>query len=235
VALDNLIADFGEDPGLAATILRTGYEYRRRANDARRAGKGMVLEPGLIRWTITEGPFRDLFVVIDTINNRILWGNRDDGIIGDVKRPINSEHDFFQRPIETLWNLRDGSEENLGKKEMNDKEVAGFRVLKDKEQEKGVFDITVWADVETGLPVEVEIISRESADKPENMRTVLKDFEFDVEMDPSLFAVPPTETDRSHETEKFTIYGPDGLEKEVLQVITEKDVHLSAPSGDPKR
>ena len=58
----------------------------------------MVLEPGLIRWTITEGPFRDLFVVIDTINNRILWGNRDDGIIGDVKRPINSEHDFFKDP-----------------------------------------------------------------------------------------------------------------------------------------
>jgi len=38
VLIDSLIADFGEDPGLAATILRTGHEYRRRANDARREG-----------------------------------------------------------------------------------------------------------------------------------------------------------------------------------------------------
>jgi len=36
--IDSLIADFNDHPGLAATILRTGYEYHRRANDARREG-----------------------------------------------------------------------------------------------------------------------------------------------------------------------------------------------------
>jgi len=36
--IDSLIADFGDHPGLAATILRTGHEHRRRANDARREG-----------------------------------------------------------------------------------------------------------------------------------------------------------------------------------------------------
>jgi tetratricopeptide (TPR) repeat protein len=35
---DRLVVDFGKDAGLAATILRTGYEYHRRANDARREG-----------------------------------------------------------------------------------------------------------------------------------------------------------------------------------------------------
>jgi len=36
--IDRLIIDFNDHPGLAATILRTGHEYRRRANDARRQG-----------------------------------------------------------------------------------------------------------------------------------------------------------------------------------------------------
>jgi len=148
-------------------------------------------------------------LVIDTINNRILWVNHDGRIIGDVKRPENSEHKFLQKPIETLWNLRDGSEENLGKKEMDDKEVTGFRIH--KEQKEGVFDIIVWAEEETGLPVEVEIIARESTDKPGIMRIVLRDFEFDVEMDASLFGVSPKETDRPDETGKFIIHPGAGI------------------------
>ena len=172
-------------------------------------GKGMVLEPGLIRWTISEGPFRDLFLVIDTINNRMLWVNRDGMIIGDVKRPENSQRQFLQKPIEALWNLRDGSEENLGKKEMDDKEVTGFRVH--KEQKKGVFDIMVWAEEETGLPIEVEIIGRESTNGPESIRILLRDFKFDVEMNASLFGVAPADIDRPDETGKLIILPGVGI------------------------
>ena len=36
--IDRLIADFGDHPGLACVVMRSGHGYRRRANDARRAG-----------------------------------------------------------------------------------------------------------------------------------------------------------------------------------------------------
>ena len=36
--IDRLIADFGEHPGLACVVTRSGHGYRRRANDARREG-----------------------------------------------------------------------------------------------------------------------------------------------------------------------------------------------------
>jgi len=36
--IDRLIADFGDHPGLACVVTRSGHGYRRRANDARRGG-----------------------------------------------------------------------------------------------------------------------------------------------------------------------------------------------------
>jgi len=37
-AIDSLIADFGDHPGLAGVVLRSAHGYRRRANDAQRQG-----------------------------------------------------------------------------------------------------------------------------------------------------------------------------------------------------
>jgi len=36
--IDRLVVDFGEHPGLAGVVTRSGHGYRRRANDARREG-----------------------------------------------------------------------------------------------------------------------------------------------------------------------------------------------------
>jgi len=72
---------------------------------------------------------------------------------------------------------QDGTEEELSFKQINGRTVKGFH------SPGKLNDFTVWADVETQLPVYVEV--RQDQLK----RTIIgEDFEFDVDFDPSLFS-----------------------------------------------
>jgi outer membrane lipoprotein-sorting protein len=78
--------------------------------------------------------------------------------------------------ITELQNNPDVSIESLGEKEIDGRIAKGFRAI-DPDGE-----VTVWADPETALPIRMEQTWRQ-------MQFVFTDFQFDVEMDESLFSM----------------------------------------------
>jgi outer membrane lipoprotein-sorting protein len=95
------------------------------------------------------------------------------------------------KPINNLWNLRDGTEEKLGKRDIDGQTAEGFRVL----QEDKIFqnDITIWAHPKTAVPILVEMISTLQDDSSKSMTWTMNNFDLDVELDESMFSLdlPP--------------------------------------------
>ena len=75
--------------------------------------------------------------------------------------------------------LIEESETELGEKEIDGRAVKGYRVAKGNQ----VF--TVWADANTGQPIEMNMTALQG-----KVEMTMCDFEFDVELDESLFDVP---------------------------------------------
>lgn len=94
---------------------------------------------------------------------------------------------FCSKPVENLWNLRDGTEEQLGEKEIDGQRVTGFRVFqKDQYFE---YDITIWADFESGAPALVEITAKPLEDSYPSIKWTMEKFDLDVEPDEELFSL----------------------------------------------
>ncbi len=83
--------------------------------------------------------------------------------------------------IETLRKLEDGAEELLGQKEMDGKLVYGFKVI------MAGRDFVIWADLKSGLPVRIEIQQAMYG----AMKIIMTDFEYNIDMDESLFSLEP--------------------------------------------
>lgn len=85
--------------------------------------------------------------------------------------------------VNALRALPAQADEELGEKSLGGRSVQGYRVT------AGDASITVWIDKETRELVQVE---KEYASAP-GMNSVMKDFQFDVNLDDSLFALVPPE------------------------------------------
>ena len=116
---------------------------------------------------------------------------------------------FCTKPIENLWNVRDGTEEQLGEKEINGQHVTGFRVL--QEDQYFEYDITIWADSESGFPSMVEAIAKPFDESYPSIKWTMENFNVDVEMDEELFSLDLPEG--------YTLAYQEDLEK--LEVKTE--------------
>ena len=138
-------------------------------------------EPGYMRTTMPGG----LVTVIDWAQGKGI------SILPSRKQFIEMEmsnltHDPAQQPfnvIEKLRTLPDRADEELGTREIDGRALQGFRVTKE-----GVIN-TVWIDPQTRDLVRVET---EFINAP-GMNVVMTDFQFDVDLDDSLFSLtPPT-------------------------------------------
>ncbi len=89
--------------------------------------------------------------------------------------------------IEQIKEFRDGSEEELGMKQIDGRKVVGFKFHKQVPNAKVEYvDIIVWADIHTNLPVRIEsTIIYTSGARTEYVAT---DIKFDIELDESLFS-----------------------------------------------
>ncbi|MHC4203399.1 MAG: LolA family protein, partial [Planctomycetota bacterium] len=91
--------------------------------------------------------------------------------------------DYELRAYERLKrDFRDGTEKNLGRIKLNGRETICFEISKENKK------ITVWADPNTALPIQIEEISDENGDKKKVVRS---DIKFDVEFDEQLFSLTP--------------------------------------------
>jgi outer membrane lipoprotein-sorting protein len=138
-------------------------------------------EPGYMRTTTADG----YITVID-------WNqNKGISLLPPKKQFIEFEasnypHDPAQDPftvVEKLRTLPSQADEVLGEKVIDGKLLQGFRVIKDD------MINTVWIDPKTEQLACVEI---EYANSP-GMNTIMTDFQFNVELDDSLFSLAPTE------------------------------------------
>ena len=91
------------------------------------------------------------------------------------------------RPVEDLWNLRDGSEERLGKRTIEGRKARGFRVRQSDEQFSHT--MTIWADIDTGRPLEVKIVSIPHEDSARKLIWLLTHFDMDRPVDEQCFGM----------------------------------------------
>ncbi len=105
--------------------------------------------------------------------------NKDTGAGGIVS--------FCTKPIENLWNLRDGTEDQLGKKEIGGQYVIGFRDY--QEDEYFEYDITVWANPESGIPSLVVVLANPLDKSYPSIKWTMENFDLDVELDEELFSL----------------------------------------------
>jgi len=138
-------------------------------------------EPGLIRTTTPDGYIN----VIDWTQNKGI------SILPTKKEYIefeasNLEHEADKDSfvvVEKLRALPYEADEVLGEKEIDGRVLQGFRVI------KADMITTVWIDPESTELVRVEI---EYANSP-GMNTIMTDFQFNAELDDSLFSLVPPE------------------------------------------
>ena len=138
-------------------------------------------EPGYMRTTTADGYIN----VIDWNRNKgiSLWPPKKEFIDFEAS---NYQHDPAQDPfmvVEKLRTLPDEADEVLGEKEIDGRVLEGFRVTQDD------MINTVWIDPQTAQLVRVEI---EYTNAP-GMNTIMTDFQFNAELDDSLFSLVPPE------------------------------------------
>ena len=94
------------------------------------------------------------------------------------------------KPLDTLWDLRDGTEENLGTKKINGQEAEGFKVV--QEDSYYEYEITVWANAETADPLIVKILMNpvDASAKSVGIEMTMDNFDLQVELDEEIFQVP---------------------------------------------
>jgi len=138
-------------------------------------------EPGYMRTTTADGYIN----VIDWGQNKgiSLWPPKREYIDFEAS---NYQHDPAQDPfmvVEKLRTLPGQADEVLGEKEIDGRVLQGFRVT------QGDMINTVWVDPQTAQLVRVEI---EYTNSP-GMNTIMTDFQFNAELDDSLFSLVPPE------------------------------------------
>jgi outer membrane lipoprotein-sorting protein len=138
-------------------------------------------EPGYMRTTTPDGYIN----VIDWTQNRgiSIWPVRKQYVDFEAS---NYQHDPAKGAfavVERLRTLPCQADEVHGEKEIDGRVLQGFRVTEESVTH------TVWVDPQTRQLVRVEM---EYADAP-GMNTIMTDFQFNVELDDSLFDLTPPE------------------------------------------
>jgi outer membrane lipoprotein-sorting protein len=143
------------------------------------SGTAMQFEPGRTRQTMPGGAV----MIMDQHKGKSLT------LVPASKTAVmmNITGQSPDQPKEDLLSifqdLQKEAGELLGEQEMDGKTVIGF-----KTHVPGA-DWTIWADPETGMPVRAECEMEMFGE----MKVVMSDFDFDAELDESLFSITPPE------------------------------------------
>jgi hypothetical protein len=156
--------------------------------------KAMIMELGRMRFDCPTMVGKISSITnLNTGKTLLLFHQNKSGVLMDesvLKKDTGAEGilTLCTRPIASLWNLRNGTEEQLGEKEIDGQIVTGFKISqKDKDFE---YDITIWADTQKNTPYLVEIISKPITDKSfPVIKWTAANFNLDVELDEKLLSL----------------------------------------------
>lgn len=207
------------------------YWSRQEDGELKEMGRGMVLQPGLIRWDIPHDQWEGLAIVVDAINHKTRWVTTTGKDLGEAQMPKEAQNDpnryqsqqnFLLSPVETLWELIDGTEQSLGRTTKDDIEVIGYRVEKTLEvlNQKAAFIYTIWANVSTGLPYEVTMEVKDLTGENGDFVILLRDFNFDAAVDESLFGLNSNQEPEDVNDALFIVHPGVGM----------GELHLGDPS-----
>jgi len=151
-------------------------------------GQVQFKEPGFVRQVAEfgSGPFPQLIEITNPVEGKklVLMPARKTALVVDLKnaKPQSDQSRAFQQFRETIQRAQegaDGSIEYLGRSQIGGRDVIGYRFT------EGSQGITIWADAQSLLPVQIE---RTVGDDTESLSMVMSDIQFDVPLDPSLFS-----------------------------------------------
>ena len=189
--------------------------------------KAMIFELGRVRMD-GSGSVGEMSSITDFTTDKTLLLFHENNTAVIKEEPVLNESSgaqgmfvLFTRPIDNLWNLRDGTEEQLGDKEINGQPVTGFRVL--QEDRHFQYDMRIWADTTDGVPKLVEITSK-PLDGSHSINWTMENFDLDVELDEELFSleVPDGYTLAYQEDlEKFEVDTEPSIEAEKIKQMLE--------------
>ena len=111
----------------------------------------------------------------------LLYPNTKMAVIGDDDVTPGDEIRAYEK---LKKDFRDGTEKNLGRVTLNGRETICFEISGENKK------ITVWADPNTALPIQIEEITGENGDRKKIVRS---DIRFDIELDEQLFSLTPPE------------------------------------------
>ena len=176
--------------------------------------KAMIFELGRVRMDCSV-PAGEMSSITDftTEKTLLLFHENNTAVIKEepvLNKCTGAQGMFvlFTRPIDNLWNMRDGTEEQLGEKEINGQPVTGFKVL--QEDRYFQYDMTIWADAADGVPRLVEVTSK-PLDGSCSIKWTMENFDLDVDLDEELFSLEVPDG--------YTLVYQEDLEK--LEVDTE--------------
>jgi hypothetical protein len=98
------------------------------------------------------------------------------------------------RPVENLWSLQDGTEKKLGKRSIKGRKARGFSVQQSDDHFRHT--MTIWADITTGEPLEVKIVSAPHEDSTFELIFLLTHFDMQSPTDDLIFSMEVPETYR---------------------------------------
>jgi len=146
-------------------------------------------EPGYFRQTMANG---DVSIADMTQKKAIALMPRTKEFI-EIDFSNAPENQFAAEFFGNLRTLPDKADELIEEREMDGHLVQGFRVTLEEEGCK----IIVWVDAETREPVRVELVGLNAPDldapdlNTPGPRVVMSNFQFDVDLDDSLFSLTP--------------------------------------------
>lgn len=156
--------------------------------------QAMVWELGKMRVNCSAGAAGNISSISDFNSGKtlLLFHQNKTGVIKNESLLNNNTGaggivSFCTKPIENLWNLRDGTEELLGEQEIDGKLATGFRVS--QEDQYFEYDITIWADPERGVPVIVEANAKPLDRSYPSIKWLMENFDLDVQLDEELFSL----------------------------------------------
>ncbi len=172
-------ADVLENIEAAQTVT---YIFEIEKGDVKEVFKTRIKEPYLCRSDVIESPYKYKVAIRNARTNKrmILFPHTKMAVINNDEGSPGDEIRAYER---LKRDFRDGTEKNLGRVKLNGRETICFEISKENQK------ITVWADPDTALPIQIEEISGENGDR---RRVLRSDIMFDVEMDDQLF-VPPAD------------------------------------------
>ncbi len=160
--------------------------------------QAMVLEPGRMRLDASGGLGKISSIINTTEGKHLILLHKQKAGFMFNEPPDTDKYAgavgiiaLCTKPVENLWNLRDGTEEKLAERKIDGQTAEGFKIF----QEDQIFqnDITIWAHAKTGEPVLVEMISTPLEDSSKSMTWTMNNFDLEVELAESMFSLvlPP--------------------------------------------